>query len=213
MSYSSDALKKEYHNKTDSLRKSNLKKLREEISCLSLTDFGKAIGITKNDICMLENGDKTLSLFHIQAYKKYFLERHGIDLSVDFLMGYTDIKENNNAKFQSRIGLSADSIKSLQKMKSNDLLMETINTLFSKEEKLEPLLYNLRLAMGSDYWIPCVALTTEDNYSAGVKYFSDYEFPAFQMVDKDGTGGVLIVSADILKSHALLKIQEILNDY
>lgn len=113
MAYTSDALKKEYKKETDNQRKKNLKKIREDIAKLSLSDFARETGITKNDLSMLENGDKLLSLFHIQAYRKFFLEKHGINLSVDFIMGYTDIMENNNLNYQKEIGLSSGAIEML----------------------------------------------------------------------------------------------------
>ena len=114
MAYTSDALKKEYKKETDNQRKKNLKKIREDIAKLSLSDFAKETGITKCDLSMLENGDKLLSLFHIQAYKKFFLENHKINLSVDFIMGFTDIMENNNLNYQKEIGLSSDAIEMLK---------------------------------------------------------------------------------------------------
>ena len=97
--------KKEYKKETNAQRTKNLKRLRENIAKLSLSDFAKETGKTKNDLSMLENGEKTLSLFHIQAYKKFFLEKYTINLSVDYIMGYTDIMENNNLDYQREIGL------------------------------------------------------------------------------------------------------------
>lgn len=135
MTYTSDALKKEYRRETDKQRVKNLNKIREDIARLSLSDFAKETGITKNDLSLLENGDKTLSLFHIQTYKKFFLENHGINLSVDFLMGYTDIMENSNLNYQNEIGLSSDAINHLIKIKQtnidslnvlNDILADTM---------------------------------------------------------------------------------------
>ena len=114
MAYTSDALKKEYRKETDKKRTKNLKEIRENIARLSLSDFAKETGITKNDLSMLENGDKLLSLFHIQAYKKFFLENYKINLSVDFIMGFTDIMENNNLNYQNEIGLSNDAIEMLK---------------------------------------------------------------------------------------------------
>lgn len=114
MAYSSDGMKKEYEKQCREQRKLNLIKLRGEIAKMTQAEFQKTIGFTKNDLSMLENGDKTLSLFHIHAYKTYFLEHHSINVSVDFLMGYTDILENQVLNIGKETGLSNDAIEMLK---------------------------------------------------------------------------------------------------
>ena len=132
MAYISYSLKKEYKKETNAQRTKNLKRLREIIAKLSLSDFATETGITKNDLSMLENGEKTLSLFHIQAYKKFFLEKYTINLSVDYIMGYTDIMENNNLNYQREVGLSSDAINTLKIFKkSYNELLDVTNSLFS----------------------------------------------------------------------------------
>lgn len=153
MTYLSETLKKEYKDKTKTQRQKNLKYIREKIAKLSLPKFAKETGITKNDLSMLENGDKTLSLFHILAYKKYLCDNHNINLSIDFIMGFTDIIESQNINFQKQVGLSSDSLEMLmlwneQRKEDNKLLpalgkdIEVINTLleyqFALTKKVTP---------------------------------------------------------------------------
>lgn len=114
MGYSSDQMKKEYKEMCEAQRKNNLIRLREEIAKLTQADFKEEIGFTKNDLSMLESGDKNLSLFHIQAYKKYFKENYHLDISVDFLMGYTSVMENNSMDISHDLGLSGKSLELLR---------------------------------------------------------------------------------------------------
>lgn len=216
MAYTSDALKKEYKKETNTQRKKNLRKIREDIAKLSLSDFAKETGITKNDLSMLENGDKLLSLFHIQAYKKFFLENHKINLSVDFIMGFTDIMENNNLNYQKQIGLSSDAIETLQKLrKSHGKLLDVANLLLSDKDKAIPLLSNIRIIIADDIWQPCVALCSDDD-TEQIK--CDPITPPHNLgffgTDTNGNDfGVLVIDESILKSHAILKVQEILENY
>ena len=216
MAYTSDALKKEYKKETDNQRKKNLKKIREDIARLSLSDFAKETGITKCDLSMLENGDKLLSLFHIQAYKKFFLENHKINLSVDFIMGFTYIMENNNLNYQKQIGLSSDAIETLQKLrKSHGKLLDVANFLLSDKDKAIALLSNIRIIIADDIWQPCVALCTDDDTEQILcEPITTPRNLGFCSTDTNGNNcGVLVIDESILKSHSILKIQEILENY
>lgn len=117
MAYSSDAMKKSYKTECDTQRTKNLIKLREEIAGLTQAEFIREVGFTKSDISNLESGEKLLSLYHIQAYRLYFKEKHNINVSVDFLMGYTDIIENESLNIAADLGLSNNAIESLKKIK------------------------------------------------------------------------------------------------
>lgn len=216
MAYTSDALKKEYKKETNTQRKKNLRKIREDIAKLSLSDFARETGITKNDLSMLENGDKLLSLFHIQAYKKFFLENHKINLSVDFIMGFTDIMENNNLNYQKQIGLSSDAIETLQKLrKSHGKLLDVTNILLSDKDKAIALLSNIRIIIADDIWQPCVALCSNDGTGQiPCEPITDPRNLGFCSTDTNGNNyGVLLIDESILKSHSILKIQEILENY
>lgn len=216
MPYTSDALKKEYKKKTDAQRIKNLKKIREDIAKLSLSDFAKLTGITKNDLCMLEKGDKLLSLFHIQAYKKFFLENHAINLSVDFIMGFTDIMENTNLNYQNEIGLSSDAIETLKTLKkTSGNLLNIVNVLLADQNKAIPLLFNTRIIISNDLWHPCLAVySSDDTDCVSCEPINANTYLGF--CNKDTTRNnydVLTINESILKSNSLLKIQEILYSY
>lgn len=117
MPYSSNAMKKSYKTECDTQRIKNLIKLREEIAGLTQAEFIREVGFTKSDISNLESGEKLLSLYHIQAYRLYFKEKHNINISVDFLMGYTDIIKNESLDIAADLGLSDSAIESLKKIK------------------------------------------------------------------------------------------------
>ncbi|MCC8044018.1 MAG: helix-turn-helix domain-containing protein [Clostridiales bacterium] len=114
MTYNSDALKKYYHSNYLKQRTKNLVYLREEIAHLTQAQFIKEVGFTKSDISNLESGDKDLSLFHMQAYRCYFESKYGIEVSVDYLMGYTGIITNDNAKTERVYGLSEQAVENLK---------------------------------------------------------------------------------------------------
>lgn len=122
MSYSADALKKRYQKNCLELRKQNLVRLRKEIAELSLTEFGEQIGIPKTNLSSLEKGDRDLSLFNIQAYKTFFFENYNLNISTDYLLGYTSVIENGGMNTSNELGLSGKSIevlKSWNKLKKN----------------------------------------------------------------------------------------------
>lgn len=122
MSYNADTLKKLYQKECLERRKINLVRLRKEIAELSPTEFSKQIGIQKSNLSSLENGDRDLSLFNIQAYKSYFLERYKLNISTDYLLGYTSVIENKGMNISDDLGLSGKSIevlKSWRKLKEN----------------------------------------------------------------------------------------------
>ena len=90
MAYNADTLKKQYQNNYQIQRIANLIELREKIAKLSLTEFSKQIGIQKSNLSSIENGDRDLSLFNIQAYKTFFHEKYTLEISTDYLLGYSN---------------------------------------------------------------------------------------------------------------------------
>lgn len=117
MGYNADTLKKRYQKDCLEQRKENLLRLREEIAGLSPTEFSNQIGIQKTNLSSLEHGDRDLSLFNIQAYKTYFLENHSLNISVDYLLGYTSVIENGNLSVSNDLGLRGKSIEVLKSWK------------------------------------------------------------------------------------------------
>lgn len=107
-------LKKEYEKNCREQRIKNLKHLRENIAKISASDFCKELGIPKSNFSDIENGKegRNLSLYNIQAYKTYFKEKHSLDISTDFLLGYTDIltTDSNIQMIHKETGLSEASI-------------------------------------------------------------------------------------------------------
>lgn len=122
MPYSADALKKQYKKACLEQRKKNLIRLREEIAGLSQTEFSKQTGIQKPNLSCLESGDRDMSLFNIQVYKTYFLEKHKLNVSTDYLLGYTNVISNTGMDISNELGLSG---KSLEVLKSWNELKKT----------------------------------------------------------------------------------------
>ncbi len=125
MKYSSEQSKNDY-KKYLTQRKVNLIRLREKIANMNQAAFAKDIDITAKDISTIENGEKNLSLFHIQAYRKYFMENYNLNVSVDYLLGYTDVIENRSMNIGNELGLTGESIEMLKLMndKKNNLYKE-----------------------------------------------------------------------------------------
>lgn len=122
MPYNADALKKQYKKECLEQRKKNLIRLREEIAGLSQTEFSKQTGIQKPNLSCLESGERDMSLFNIQVYKTYFLENHKLNVSTDYLLGYTSVISNAEMNISNKLGLSGKSIevlKSWNELKKN----------------------------------------------------------------------------------------------
>ena len=138
MSYTADALKKAYEKECLEQRKKNLIELRENVAKLSATDFSKKTGIQKSNLSSLEKGDRDLSLFNIQAYKTYFLQEHNLNISVEYLLGYTKNKyaEENYQMITRTTGLTDESIDVLKNLHNGNMtedLFNTLNYLISKD--------------------------------------------------------------------------------
>lgn len=117
MAYNADMLKKQYQKKCEKQRIENLLRLRIEIAGLSATEFCKQTGLQKPNLSSIEKGDRDLSLFIIQTYKTYFLENHNLNISTDFLLGYTSVMENEKLSVSDELGLSGKSIEVLKSWK------------------------------------------------------------------------------------------------
>lgn len=141
MKYNSNQAKKDYAKHIQQ-RKSNLVRLREKIANMNQAAFAKDIDITTKDISTIESGDKNLSLFHIQAYRKYFKENYNLDVSVDYLLGYTDVIENRSMNIGKELGLSGSSIEMLK------LMNDKKNNVYPENKKN---LLMLNLILGSFY--------------------------------------------------------------
>ena len=121
--YLQSEMQKQYRENCVTQRKKNLIHLREDIANMSLTSFAIDIGIAKGNISAIESGERNLSVGNIQSYKTYFKEYHDLDISVDYLMGYTDIIENKSAGIAKDLRLSDEALSFLVSMDDyhNDL--------------------------------------------------------------------------------------------
>lgn len=180
MAYSSDAMKKSYKTECDTQRTKNLIKLREEIAGLKQAEFIREVGFTKSDISKLESGEKLLSLYHIQAYRLYFKEKHNINVSVDFLMGYTDIIENRSLNIAADLGLSNDAIESLNEI--NNMSQE----LDSVKKDLDILNFIMRDSAIFCRFLSVIRLfiirdeyTTPLYYNSKTNFFTEYKMPEY----------------------------------
>lgn len=145
MSYNADTLKKAYQNKYSEQRKKNLIGLRENIAHMTLTEFSKQTGIQKSNLSALENGDRDLSLFNIQVYKTFFAQKYNLDISTDYLLGYSNNKyADENYQMITRItGLTDESIDCLKTLKFDDDKLKLLNLLIGNYELFSELLQNL----------------------------------------------------------------------
>lgn len=108
--YLQSSMSKDYQKKYGDQRKKNLVYLREQVANMSLSRFAADIGIAKGNISGIENCERNLSAGNIQSYKKYFSEKHNLEVSVDFILGYTDIVENKSASLAEDLGLTKESL-------------------------------------------------------------------------------------------------------
>ena len=220
MSYSADTLKKAYETECREQRKKNLVELREKVAKLSATDFSKKIGIQKSNLSTLEKGDRDLSLFNIQAYKTYFLQEHNLNISVDYLLGYTKNKyaDENYQMISAITGLSDNSIdclKYIQLEQAKIPTMQTLNTLMNNKELFNTLLANIDIILNSSSWVPATTYVLTDNTDY-VQYrkLSDNTFNAFIKENKNGNNiGAMIIDSSIMESHAYQVINNILTRY
>lgn len=128
MNYSSDQSKKDY-KKYIPQRKVNLIRLREKFARLNQAAFANEIGLTPKDVSCIENGERNLSLFHIQAYRKYFKENYSLNVSADYLLGYTSVIENCSMDVSNELGLTGEAIEMLKLMNNKE------NTLYPENKK------------------------------------------------------------------------------
>lgn len=219
MEYSSDTIKKAYRDACDTQRSVNLIRLREEIARMSQAEFIRAVGFTKSDISNLETGSKTLSLYQLHAYKTFFKESYNINVSADFLMGYTDILENNNMKTQDSLGLtetSLDTLRDLQKDWRGKKPLKVLNTLLKEPDLFMQLLNNIGMVIVPDKWIPIIADFSIDK-NVEPSFFTslseDQSLAFARISDNDIADGVLLIDDSILLSKAILTIHDLLQEY
>lgn len=220
MPYNADSLKKTYEAYYKKQRIANLIELREEIANLSLTDFSKQIGIQKSNLSSLEKGDRDLSLFNIQAYKTFFREKYNLDISADYLLGYSKNKyANENYQMISRVtGLSDKSIDCLKYLQTVPRMTQGIlvlNTLMKEKEKCSAILGNIGILLDLWEWVPVTATMSEDEKENTFCHnLPPNTFLGFAQKDNNNNfNGCLTLDNSILKDTSLLKIKSIIETY
>ena len=149
MSYSQDVMKNEYRKKCKIQRKKNLLHLRENIAGCTLSSFAKEIGISKGCLSEIENGDRDLSMGNLFSYRTYFSDHFDLIVSIDYLLGYTDVIENQRMNIANDLGLSDNTISTLKELSKEK--RDILNKL-SEDQSLDFLLAETwRYAMGSTY--------------------------------------------------------------
>lgn len=220
MEYSADSLKKRYEAEYKEQRKKNLIELREEVAQLTLSDFSKQIGIQKSNLSNLEHGDRDLSLFHIQAYKTYFKEKHDLNISADYLLGYSQNKySNEDYQMISRVtGLNDSAIDCLKYLQSEQTRVygtSILNTLMKEKKNFSALLGNIGIMLDKYDWDRVIAILDEDTPDyAEYRTLSANAYPAFARKDSNGKYDTsLVLDTWALKDIAYLTIKNILDKY
>lgn len=164
MPYNSDSIKKEYEKNFKNQRIENLIRLRKIHSQTQL-EFAKDIGFTTKDVSALEKGTKHLSLFHVNAYRKFFKENYNLNVSVDFLMGYSQIIDNISDKLSESLGLEPQVIERLKALNSEDAVVD-LNTIFNQfvmnERVFYGILWNLHMYSHAEEFLPYLCKDEED---------------------------------------------------
>ena len=115
--------------------------LRSDVAKMNLSEFANEIGIVKSNLSEIEDGKRDLSIGNIHSYRTFFKGKYNLTVSVDYLLGYTDVIINQIADIASDFGLSSDSIEVLRNMSDTDLDM--FNKLASETGMINLLLSEL----------------------------------------------------------------------
>lgn len=129
-------LKKQYDEEYRNKRSKNLTFLRKKIAKITQDEFCEATSFKKANLSAIENGKRDLSLSNILAYKKYFKEHHGLDLSSDYLLGFTDKLENKSEEVCNQLGLSEESIRVLNELHDCSFLPNAIEYIIKNRDDI-----------------------------------------------------------------------------
>lgn len=139
--YSQIKMRDDYRKNYSVQRKKNLIHLRSDVAKMNLSEFANEIGIVKSNLSEIEDGKRDLSIGNIHSYRTFFKGKYNLTVSVDYLLGYTDVIINQIADIASDFGLSSDSIEVLRNMSDTDLDM--FNKLASETGMINLLLSEL----------------------------------------------------------------------
>lgn len=213
--YSQITMRDKYRKSCCPQRKKNLIHLREFIAQKTLTDFAREIGIVKSNLSEIEDGKRDLSIGNIHSYKTYFQENFDLTISVDFLLGYTDIVENQSMDIANDLGLVNDTISTLKKVKGywDSQENDTLNYVMKNPDLFLEFLYWLSIYIDNKYTIPLAHDKEKgdfpcNNALGGIVLGQ-------KIKDNKGNDGynMIGIGIDILESHAMIKMQEIINTW
>lgn len=136
--YSQIKMRDNYRKQYSSQRNKNLVHLRFDIAKMNLSEFASKIGIVKSNLSEIEDGKRDLSIGNIHSYRTYFKDNHNFIVSTDYLLGYTDIIENQSLNVAKDLGLSNDAITVFRNM--SDEGHDVLNKLTTEKGMLEFLL-------------------------------------------------------------------------
>lgn len=139
--YSQIKMRDDYRKEYSAQRRKNLIHLRSDIAKMNLSDFANNIGIVKSNLSEIEDGKRDLSIGNIHSYRTFFKEKYNLTVSIDYLLGYTDVIINQIADIASDFGLSNDSIEVLRNMPDTEIDM--FNKLAAENGMLNLLLSEL----------------------------------------------------------------------
>lgn len=108
-----------------------LKTLRDEHK-LSQDELGKAIGISRGSISFYEKQSRTPDIVVLGKLSRYF------NVTVDYLLGYSDSRTHEGVITENEIGLSEQSIETIKRHKtehSSDV-MRVFNQLIQQEDTI-----------------------------------------------------------------------------
>lgn len=80
------------------------KRLKELRGNMSQEQLAKKLGVSRGSISFYENGDRTPDILFLDSVSKYF------EVSTDYLLGYSEAKNDNNINISKELHLSDKSI-------------------------------------------------------------------------------------------------------
>ena len=194
------------------------KEIREEyeftnggykMTAKKLADIFKEKGypsLTHEAIRKIESNNRNVSEYELQGYRDVF------NTTADYLLGFTNAPSRIEGEISASniTGLNGKAIETLKILKSHPKLLDVTNILLSDKDKAIALLSNINIIISDDTWQPCVSTdvadTTEETMCIPIKPTENLGFCCENY-------GVLTIDESILKSHATLIIQKILESY
>lgn len=113
------------------------KRLKELRGNMSQEQLAKKLGVSRGSISFYENGDRTPDILFLDSVSKYF------EVSTDYLLGYSEAKNDNNINISKELHLSDKSIENLRNIKNSLLSNFILNFILENKKMLSLLIYYL----------------------------------------------------------------------